>query len=151
MQQVREKQHEGRDFSHTPYELLNLGALDFFFVDEMFHLYDKLTYFTSEAVKFVMSIWRRKLAPSIRHCWAFRMMICLIKSNTNKQQYPVTLLTHISNVGARKYHINIESEVRIRAFPWPGLTTVRRAGVGQVNRNSLLLACQPVTWKWRSA
>ena len=35
--------------------------------------------------------------------------ICLIKSNTGKQQCPLTLLTNISNFGARKYHINIES------------------------------------------
>ena len=51
----------------------------------------------------------RKHVPIIRHCWAVRKMICLIKSNTNKQQYPLTLLSNISNFRARKYHINIES------------------------------------------
>ena len=37
------------------------------------------------------------------------MMIYLIKSTTDKQQCPLTLLTDINNFGARKYYINIES------------------------------------------
>ena len=34
-------------------------------------------------------------------------------------------------------------------FDWPGLTTVRRDGVGQVNKNSLSLARLPAAGKWR--
>ena len=34
-------------------------------------------------------------------------------------------------------------------FDWPGLTTVRRDGVGQVNKSSVSLARLPAAGKWR--
>ena len=49
----------------------------------------------AKLIKFAMSVRSRKLVPIIRHCWAVRMMICLIKSNTDQQQCPLTLLTNI--------------------------------------------------------
>ena len=76
------------------------------------------------------------------------MMIYLIKSNTDEQQCPLTLLTNMDNFGARKYHNNIEYEPV--HFDWHGLTTVRWGVVGQVNTSSLWLARLPAARKWRS-
>ena len=108
--------HGARYLSQTHYKLLNLGALEVSWVNKVLDL--KMSWHTlpTKLIKFAMSVRSRKHAPIIRHCWAVRMMICLIKSNTDKQQYPLSLLTNISNFRARKYHINIESQVPIRAF-----------------------------------
>ena len=102
----------------------------------------------TKLINFAMSVRSRKHAPMIRHCWAVRLLICLIKSNTEKQLCPLTLLTNISNFRARKYHINIESQVPIHAFRLVRLTIVWQDDIWQVNKSSLSLARLPAAQKW---
>ena len=101
--------HGVRYLSQKHYELFYLGALEESFVNKIFICKMSWHILPAKLIKFAMLVRNRKLAPVIRHSWAVRMIIFLIKSNTDEQQCPLTLQTNISNFGAQKYHINIES------------------------------------------
>ena len=68
-----------------------LSSIRFFICKISWHI------LPAKLIKIAMSFRRRKLAPIIRHCKAFRMMLWQIKSKTDKLQCPATLLTNISN------------------------------------------------------
>ena len=90
----------------------------------------------TKMIKFAMSVRSRKHAPIIRHCWAVRMVICLIKSNTDKQQCLLPCWPILATIVLKNTILTLNYKHQSVHFDWPGLTTVRRDGVWQDNKSS---------------
>ena len=103
----------------------------------------------TKLIKFAMTVRSRKHAPIIRHCWAVRMVICLIKSNTFNNNTCLPRWPILASFMLKYTIWTLNYKYQSVHFDWPGLTTVRRDGVGQVNKSSFSLTRLPVAWKWR--